>query len=65
MAKIKPITLSYHCFGKTISLKHDSSVLRLRDLFIMFRSIIISEFGEEEWREMLLELAEEETTLYP
>ena len=61
----KPISLSYHCFGKTITLKHDSSVLRVRDLFLMFRSIIVTEFGEQHWKEMLLELGDEEVTIYP
>ena len=59
MIKNKPISLSYYCFGKTITLKHDSSVLRVRDLFNMFKTIIVSEYGEQEWKDMLLTLGDE------
>lgn len=55
----KPISLSYHCFGKTITIKNESSVLDVRDLFNMFRTIIVTEFGEKQWVDMLLILGDE------
>ena len=55
----KSISLSYNCWGKSITIKHDSSVLRVRDLFKMFKTIIVSEYGEEEWTKMLLELGDD------
>lgn len=58
----KPISLSYHCFGKTISIKNESSILEARDLFSMFKTIIITEFGEKHWVDMLLILGDEELT---
>jgi len=57
--KQKPISLTYKCWGKEITTKHDSSVLRVPDLFRMFRSIIVSEFGEQEWNRMIMEISDD------
>ena len=59
------ISLSYNCYGKTITIKHDSSVLRARDLFNMFKTIVVSEFGEENYKELLLVLGDEELSKCP
>jgi hypothetical protein len=59
------ISLSYNCYGKTITIKHDTSVLRGRDLFGMFKTIVVSEFGEENWKELLLVLGDEELSKCP
>lgn len=59
------ISLTYNCYGKTITIKHDTSVLRGRDLFGMFKTIVVSEFGEENWKELLLVLGDEELSKCP
>lgn len=60
----KPISLTYSCFGKTITVKHDSSTLSVRDLFDMFKTIFISEFGEKKYNEMLLILGDESLIIH-
>ena len=53
MKKNKPISLVYHSFGKTLSVKHDGAVLIVDNLFSMFKTIMVSEFGEKEWDRMV------------
>lgn len=55
----KPTSLTFYYFGKTISVKNDTSVLHLRQIFNMFRSIIVSEFSEKEWENMIINLGDE------
>ena len=55
----KPISLSFHYFGKTITVKNDSSVLEVRELFEMFKGIIITSFGEKQWEQSILNMGDE------
>lgn len=55
----KPTSLTFHYFGKTVSVKNDTNVIHLRQIFNMFRSIVVSEFGEKEWENMILNLSDE------
>jgi len=54
----KSISLSYNCWGKSITIKHDSSILRVDDLFSMFKGIVIAEYGQKQWEEMILFLGD-------
>jgi hypothetical protein len=49
-----PIILSFTCFGKTTTIKKNGGVMHIDDMFDMFRTIVISEFGEKKWEEMIL-----------
>lgn len=53
----KPITLTFHYFGKTVTVKDDTNVLHLENAFNMFKSIVISEFGQEDWEKMIYTIA--------
>lgn len=55
----KPITLAFNCFGKTTTIKKDGDILHVNDLFGMFKTIVISEFGEKKWEEMILKIGDE------
>lgn len=55
----KPITLAFNCFGKTTTIKKDGGILHVNDLFDMFKTIVISEFGEKKWEEMILKIGDE------
>jgi hypothetical protein len=66
MAKPIELTLSY--FGKSISQKSYSSCLHVGDLYKMFKGIMISEFGQETWDDLikdknLIETEDEELIL--
>ena len=54
----KSISLSYNCWGKSITIKHDSSILRVDDLFSMFKGIVVAEYGQKQWEEMILLLGD-------
>jgi len=43
------IELSLSYFGKKITMKNESPVLHAGELYKMFRSIMIAEFGEDTW----------------
>ena len=54
----KSVSLSYNCWGKTITIKHDRSILMVDDLFSMFKGIVVAEYGQKQWEEMILMLGD-------
>jgi len=53
------IELSLSYFGKKITIKNETPVLHAGELYNMFRSIMIAEFGEGTWNN-LTEVQEDE-----
>jgi hypothetical protein len=49
----KPISLTYVNNGKTISIRKDSTVFPLNDLYNFFQQIVITEYGEDTWNEFI------------
>ena len=60
----KPTQLSFHYFGKTISIKNESDVLHIGEVFDMFRTIIVSEFGQKEWENTILNIGDKMVNNY-
>ena len=55
----KALTLSAHIMGKTITIKRDTNVIHVGELFNMFKTIIVSEFGERVWEDTILTIGDD------
>ena len=47
------LSLTYNCWGKSISMKKNINILTPNTVFDMFKKIMIAEFGEEDFNKML------------
>jgi hypothetical protein len=49
----KPVVLTLSYFGKTITIRDNSSVLHPGEVMDMFKSIMIPTFGQEIWNNLI------------